>query len=207
MNPTATEPVQAHKHPAPPAGEKAPWGLKLIAGAKIAKGAALACLSLGVFDMIHKDLTALALRFVQVARISPENKYVELGLEKLGLVEPATLVRLGMLSALYASVQLIEGLGLWFGAAWAEYMVVISTGLFVPEECIGIFHHPTWLRLAILLINAAILVYVVWVVWNRYRQRRPQAVPGPRRRRPRRRDRFDPGARPKWRRRRDSNPR
>jgi uncharacterized membrane protein (DUF2068 family) len=152
--------------------KKAPLGIKVLAGAKIAKGIALACLSLGVFDLIHKDLTALAERFVQIARISPENKYVELALEKLGVVEPSTLIRLGMLSALYASIQLIEGLGLWFGAAWAEYMVVVSTGIFVPEECIGIFHHPTWLRLAILVVNALILVYVVWIVWNRYVKRK-----------------------------------
>jgi uncharacterized membrane protein (DUF2068 family) len=156
--------------------KKAPIGLKLIAGAKIAKGTALACLSLGVFDLIHKDLTVIAQRFVQIARISPENKYVEIALEKLGLVEPSTLIRLGMLSALYASIQLIEGLGLWFGAAWAEYMVVISTGIFVPEECIGIAHHPTWLRFGILLINAVILVYVVYVVWNRYKLRKSTAV-------------------------------
>jgi uncharacterized membrane protein (DUF2068 family) len=153
---------------------KAPWGLKLIAGAKIVKGAALACLSLGVFDLIHKDLTAVAMRFVQEFRISPENKYVELGLEKLGLVEPSTLIRLGMLSALYASVQLIEGLGLWFGAAWAEYMVVISTGLFVPEECAALVHHYTWIRLTVLLMNVAILVYVVHVVWNRHLARKSQ---------------------------------
>jgi uncharacterized membrane protein (DUF2068 family) len=157
--------------------KKAPLGIKLIAGAKIAKGIALACLSLGVFDLIHKDLTALAERFVQIVRISPENKYVELALEKLGLVEPSTLIRLGMLSALYASIQLIEGLGLWFGAAWAEYMVVISTGIFVPEECIGMLHHPTWLRLAILVVNALILVYVVWIVWNRYVKRRAERLP------------------------------
>lgn len=156
--------------------KKAPIGIRMLAGVKIAKGAALACLSLGVFDLIHKDLTAVAQRFVQVARISPENKYVEIALEKLGLVEPSTLVRLGMLSALYASIQLIEGLGLWFGAAWAEYMVVISTGIFVPEECIGILRHPTWLRLAILVLNAAILVYVVWIVWKRFRQRRSERL-------------------------------
>ena len=155
--------------------EKAPLGLKLIAGAKIVKGAALACLSLGVFDLIHKDLTALAQRFVQVAKISPENKYVELALEKIGLVDPATLRKLGMLSALYATVQLVEGLGLWFGAAWAEYMVVISTGLFVPEECVGLMKSPSWLRFAILLLNAAILVYVVHVVWNRYKIRKSAA--------------------------------
>lgn len=151
---------------------KAPLGLKLIAGAKIAKGTALACLSLGVFDLIHRDLTELAQRFVQVVRISPENKYVELALEKIGLVDESTLKRLGMLSALYASVQLVEGLGLWFGAAWAEYMVVISTGLFVPEECLGLIKNPTWLRFAILLLNAVILVYVAWVVWHRYQHRK-----------------------------------
>lgn len=148
---------------------KAPIGLKIIAGAKIAKGAALACLSLGVFDLIHRDLTALAQRFVELARISPENRYVVLALDKLGLVEPETLKRLGMLSALYASVQLTEGLGLWFGATWAEYMVVISTGLFVPEECIVYTRNPSWLSLTVLLTNAVILVYVAYVVWSRYR--------------------------------------
>jgi uncharacterized membrane protein (DUF2068 family) len=168
------EPAQAIAKTGRSMEKKAPIGIRMIAGAKIAKGAALACLSLGVFDLIHKDLTAIAQRFVQVARISPENKYVEIALEKLGLVEPSTLVRLGMLSALYASIQLIEGLGLWFGAAWAEYMVVVSTGIFVPEECIGILRHPTWLRLAILVLNAAILVYVVSIVWKRFQQRRSE---------------------------------
>jgi uncharacterized membrane protein (DUF2068 family) len=157
--------------------KKAPLGIKVLAGAKIAKGIALACLSLGVFDLIHKDLTALAERFVQILRISPENKYVELALEKLGLVEPSTLIRLGMLSALFASIQLIEGLGLWFGAAWAEYMVVVSTGIFVPEECIGIFRHPTLLRLAVLAVNALILFYVVSIVWHRYVKRKAERAP------------------------------
>jgi uncharacterized membrane protein (DUF2068 family) len=162
--------------PPQPAGKRTPIGIRILAGAKIAKGAALAFLSLGVFDLIHKDLTAIAQRFVQIARISPENKYVEIALEKLGVVEPSTLIRLGMLSALYASVQLIEGLGLWFGAGWAEYMVVLSTGIFVPEECIGFAHRPTGLRFTLLAVNAAILVYVVWIVWNRYKERRARTA-------------------------------
>jgi uncharacterized membrane protein (DUF2068 family) len=176
-----SEPIQNNGQAAGAAEHRAPVGLRIIAGAKIAKGVALACLTLGVFDLIHRDLTALAQRFVQIARISPENKYVELALEKLGLVEPSTLVRLGILSAMYASIELIEGLGLWFGAAWAEYVVVVSTGLFVPEEFLGLLHHPTWLRLTLLLVNSAILAYVVYVVWNRYRHRKASvggAAPG-----------------------------
>jgi uncharacterized membrane protein (DUF2068 family) len=152
--------------------KKAPLGLKVIAAAKLAKGVGLACLSLGVFDLIHQDLAALARRLIHAARISPENTYVALALEKLGLVDPATLVRLGILTAFYASILLTEGFGLWIGAAWAEYMVVISTGIFVPEEFLSMVHHHfTWPRVAILAINAAILVYVVTLVWYRYRER------------------------------------
>ncbi len=171
MNP---EPVSTPA-PAVPA-KKAPIGLKIIAGAKITKGVALSGLSLGVFDMIHRNVAAVALHFVQLARISPENHYVELALEKLGLVEPSTLIRLGMLSALYASIQLLEGLGLWFGAAWAEYLVVISTALFVPEECLATARHFTWFKVSILLLNALILAYVVHVVWRRYRERKAAPV-------------------------------
>lgn len=151
---------------------RAPLGLRLIAAAKLAKGAILSLLSLGILDVVHKDLAAMALRFVQIARISPENRYVVPMLEKLGLVEPATLVRLGILSAIYATVLLVEGLGLWLGAAWAEYIVVISSGLFVPEECLVLLQHFTWLRLSILLINGVILVYVAILVWDRYKLRR-----------------------------------
>jgi len=152
--------------------KKAPIGLKIIAAAKLAKGATLACLSLGVLDLIHKDLPTLALRFAEAFRISPENRYVVLALDKLGLVDSKTLVRLGILTALYASIQLVEGFGLWIGAGWAEYMVVISTGVFVPEECLVVLDRFSWLRLTVLLVNAVILAYVVKVVLDRYRQRR-----------------------------------
>jgi uncharacterized membrane protein (DUF2068 family) len=150
---------------------RAPLGLRLIAAAKIAKGLAFAGLALGVFGLVHKNLEDVARHFVQVFRISPENHYVELLLVKLGVVDPATVRRLGELTALDATIQLVEGLGLWFGAWWAEYLVVISTGLFVPEECLGTLRRFTWVRLTILLINLAMFAYVAQLVFKRHRAR------------------------------------
>jgi uncharacterized membrane protein (DUF2068 family) len=97
---------------------------------------------------------------------------VELMLEKLGVVDPATLRRLGELTALDASIQLVEGLGLWFGAWWAEYLVVISTGLFVPEECLSMIRRFTWFRCAILVVNLAMFAYVAQLVFRRHMERR-----------------------------------
>ena len=65
-----------------------------------------------------------------------------------------------------------EGLGLWFGTAWAEYVVVVSSGIFVPEELLATIRHFSWLKLGFLIVNAAILVYVVILVWERFQSRR-----------------------------------
>jgi uncharacterized membrane protein (DUF2068 family) len=154
------------------AHKDAPLGIRLIAGAKIFKGVVFCFLTLGVFDLVHRDVSAMALHFVQSLRISPENRYVEILLVKLGVIDPPAIRRLGELSGLYAAVELIEGLGLWFGAVWAEFVVVISTGLFIPEECLSLNRSFTWFKLSILVVNAAILAYVAWVVWKRYLERK-----------------------------------
>jgi uncharacterized membrane protein (DUF2068 family) len=159
--------------------KRSPLGLRIIAAAKIVKAVALGGLSLGLFDLIHKDLSAVALHFVQIARISPENRYVGLMLEKLGLVDPTQLRRFGELSALYAIILMTEGLGLWFGTAWAEYVVVVSSGVFVPEECLATLRHFTWLKLGVLVLNAVILIYVVCLVWNRFQSRRAARAAAP----------------------------
>jgi uncharacterized membrane protein (DUF2068 family) len=150
----------------------APLGLRLIGAVKIAKGFALFGISLGLFDLVHKDLSAIALHFVQVARISPENHYVELLLVKVGLIEPRTLRLFGALSILEGSIQLVEGFGLWFGAIWAEYVVVISSGIYVPAECLALWRLFTWTRVSILAINAAIFAYVAHAVWKRHLSKR-----------------------------------
>jgi hypothetical protein len=77
---------------------KMPFGLRCIAILKIAKGFALAGVALGLFDLVHKDLGKLAIKFILAARISPENHFAVLLLEKVGLVEPGMLLKAGILS-------------------------------------------------------------------------------------------------------------
>jgi uncharacterized membrane protein (DUF2068 family) len=149
-----------------------PLVLRLIAAAKLAKGLALAGLALGLFHFAHRNLDHLAEDFIAFAKISPENRYARMLLERAGLVKPDTLVRAGIGSAVYAAILLSEGTGLWVGAWWAEYLVVVSTGVFVPEELLACFRHFTWPTFAVLAVNGAILAYVVRLVWRRIRARR-----------------------------------
>jgi uncharacterized membrane protein (DUF2068 family) len=153
-----------------------PLGIRLIAAVKIAKGFALYGISLGLFDLVHKDLSATALHFVQIARISPENHYVELLLVKVGLIRPRAVRIFGELSILEGSIQLVEGFGLWFGAIWAEYVVVISSGIFVPVEFVALLSRYTWTRFSILAVNAAIFAYVARAVWKRHLAKRMSSL-------------------------------
>ncbi len=159
--------------PSPNPQQKAPRFLRLIAIVKLAKGVALAGVALGLFSIVHRDLDQLAQEFIDFVRISPENHYAKLLLEKAGVIEPHSIVKAGIATAFYAAILLSEGIGLWLGAAWAEYVVVVTTGFFVPEEIISMAHGPSLTKGIVIAVNAAILAYVVSIVLKRRALARP----------------------------------
>lgn len=158
----------------PPSAQRSslPLGLRLIAGTKIVKGLALLGIALGLFHLAHSDgLERFAHGVVDFLKISPENRYARLLLEKAGVAQPRQMRQAGLVSVIYSLILLTEGTSLWFGAPWAEYLIVVSTGAFVPEELYSCFLAFTWTKLAVLLVNAAILAYVVSIVWKRLREK------------------------------------
>jgi uncharacterized membrane protein (DUF2068 family) len=67
----------------------------------------------------------------------------------------------------YAALFIVEGTGLWMEKRWAEYLTIIATASFLPFEIYEAVQKITALRVAILAINAAILVYLIWRVRTR----------------------------------------
>jgi len=70
-----------------------------------------------------------------------------------------TLIAIG--SVLYGLLEILESAGLILRRRWAEYVVVIATGFGIPIEIREVLVRVTWLRLALLLINIAIVIYLV----------------------------------------------
>ena len=149
----------------------------MIAAVKMAKGLALAGVALGLFSIVHRDLDLLAHQFIDFMRISPENHYARMLLEKAGVIEPHSIMQAGVATAFYSAILLSEGVGLWVGAAWAEYVVVVTTGFFVPEEILSLVRGPSLTKAAMIAANAAILAYVISLVWKR-RWRKKTEVSG-----------------------------
>jgi uncharacterized membrane protein (DUF2068 family) len=62
----------------------------------------------------------------------------------------------------YAALFLTEGIGLWFLKRWAEWFTVIITGSLVPLECYEIFRRPMPIKILLLIINIAIVGYLLY---------------------------------------------
>ena len=64
----------------------------------------------------------------------------------------------------YAALQFVEGAGLWMMRRWGEYFAVVATGLFLPLEVYELTDKVTVLRVVLLLVNVAA---VVWLIWSK----------------------------------------
>jgi uncharacterized membrane protein (DUF2068 family) len=101
------------------------------------------------------------LHWVEILRIDPDNRYIHRLLAKVFAVTPKQLKELSAGTFFYAAILGTEGIGLLTRKRWAEYFTVISTGIFIPLEVYELVHHFTWIKVAVLLINVAIVWYLV----------------------------------------------
>jgi uncharacterized membrane protein (DUF2068 family) len=73
------------------------------------------------------------------------------------------LIRLLLLVALaYAVLEGLEAWGLWHERRWAEYLTVIATAGFLPLELHELTERVTVFRVVFLVLNLAVLVWLVW---------------------------------------------
>ncbi|MEO9224182.1 MAG: DUF2127 domain-containing protein, partial [Acidimicrobiales bacterium] len=73
-----------------------------------------------------------------------------------------TLTILIVTALAYCIVEGVEAVGLWLERRWAEYLTVLATAGFLPIEIHELVDRVTVLRVLALLVNLAILVWLVW---------------------------------------------
>ena len=135
--------------------------LFLIALFKLFKALTLIAVGIGAIRLLHKDLANTALHWVEVLRIDPDNRYVHGMLVRIFRVTPKQLRELSVGTFIYAGLFATEGMGLLLRKHWAEYFVIISTGLLIPLEVYEMTRHFTLVKLAVTAVNALTVWYLV----------------------------------------------
>jgi uncharacterized membrane protein (DUF2068 family) len=136
--------------------------LRLIAVFKFLKAGLLIALGIGLFRLLHKDIGDVLEHWSKAMRLDPGSHFVNLALEKAAHLRPEQVKNLGLGSFLYAGLFLVEGSGLWLRKRWGEWLTVIITSSLVPVEIYEIYRHSSWVKVAVLALNVAIVIYLIY---------------------------------------------
>jgi uncharacterized membrane protein (DUF2068 family) len=141
------------------AREQRPGGLKLIIAYKCLKAPLVLALALVLtlnprgalhaVDVVARDLSEGGALFGRVAR------WLEAHVTQRAVGRGALLAWLDGLTTT------LEAFLLWRGHAWGEWLVVAGLGALVPFEVLSLEKHPSWMRLGALLVNVAVVAYLV----------------------------------------------
>src|SRR4051794_37530116 len=139
-------------------------GLLLIASLKLLKGLSLLFIGLGALHLLHKDVEAIASYWFDVLRIDSDSRFFGRIVAKLMAVDDRQLREISAVTLFYSTILLTEGIGLFLGLRWAEFLTIIATASFLPIELFEVIAHFSIGRVMLLLVNIAVVLYLVWVV-------------------------------------------
>jgi len=156
---------QADTLPAAAAQNPHARGLLLVGLYKLTKAIFFAALGAGALDLVHRNLGDLVLHLVSDVRIiDPEGRFASMLMDRVDLIGGHQLRQASMASFGYAVLCLIEGTGLVMKKVWAEYFTVVLTAAAMPWEGYEILVRYTVFKLGLLLLNCAVLLYLLWVL-------------------------------------------
>jgi uncharacterized membrane protein (DUF2068 family) len=144
--------------------------LRVLAVERGGRGVILLLLALGIAQLAtsHVALAEWLGRLTEAAR--PLGDQIGWNVAQSSLVREAvdllghasgTYTTIAWLVGAYGAVQVTEGIGLWAGRRWAEYLAVIATTAFVPLEIYELYHHATIWKALALAINLVAVGYLV----------------------------------------------
>ncbi len=152
-------------------------GLLLIGLFKLTKALLSIALGVGALKLLHHDIASVVLHIVDALKIDPESHLIGLLMIKADLISATELRRFSLITFGYAAVCLVEGTGLMLEKRWAEYFTVTLTALALPLECFELYKEFTPPRIALLLVNLAVLGYLIWLIRRDRRGEAASAAP------------------------------
>lgn len=141
--------------------EENPRTLLWIAVFKLFKGILLLAVAFGALRFLHRDLGESVLHWVNILRVDPDNRFIHRLLARVTTIQPRQLREISAGTFIYSALLLTEGTGLMLRKHWAEYFTIITTGGLIPLEVYELNRHFSAAKVFVLVVNAAIVWYLV----------------------------------------------
>jgi uncharacterized membrane protein (DUF2068 family) len=143
--------------------------LRLVAVFELAKGVLVLAAGLGLLAFVHGDIEDIAEELLLHLHLNPASRVPGIFLALAHRIASIDLWLLALGAAVYATVRIAEGYGLWFDREWAEWLGAGSGMLYVPFEIYELTKGVTLLKVATFGINVLIVVVLIDAIWRRRR--------------------------------------
>jgi uncharacterized membrane protein (DUF2068 family) len=138
--------------------------LRAVALFEAFKGTLALLAACGLFYLIPRDLRHIAVELVGRLHLNAGKNYPDVFRRILEDTSNAQLWLIGCLVVAYALVRFVEAYGLWRARRWAEWLAAVSGAIYVPFELYELSRGFSWLKLAALAANLAIVAFMVFAL-------------------------------------------
>lgn len=146
-------------------------GLKALAILEATKGILVILVCFGLHKLAGQNIQHVIEVVVGHLHLNPASHLIRELLGDSGKLSTGNLNLLITGGLLYASVRLIEALGLWMAWVWIEWFALLSTGLYLPLETYELITKKNALSAAILVLNLVIVGYLYVVIKGKGRRK------------------------------------
>lgn len=136
--------------------------MRAIATFEAAKGLLVILMGFGALSF-HHDLVELGTDVISHLHLNPAHHLPSVLLNALEHAERSDLRWIALGALAYSALRFTEAYGLWFQKTWAEWLAIVTGGIYLPVEIVELCKRLTVVRVLITLLNLALVIYLLWV--------------------------------------------
>jgi uncharacterized membrane protein (DUF2068 family) len=144
-----------------PVGKKNPIGFRVIGVYKLTTAALSLALALGLFRLFRADVRTNLELFIRFVRLDPDNELIHTLIQQLSSLDHKRLLLIEAGTVSYAILHTIEGIGILRGKRWGGFLIIVATSSLIPLECYEILRRRSLARIAALILNVGIVIYLI----------------------------------------------
>ena len=135
--------------------------LRAIAVYEAAKGVLVLLTGFGLLAAVHRNVQQFAEQLVAHAHLDAASHFPRIFLDAAANVTDARLWMLAAFAAGYALLRCVMAYGLWLERRWAEWLVALSAGIYLPFEVYELFNTVTWIVIGAIVVNILVIALMV----------------------------------------------
>lgn len=141
------------------------------------KGTVVLLAGFGALSLLHRDVHALAIALVGRLHLDASHRFPGIFIRAAENIHDLQLWLWAGVAVAYALFRFVEAYGLWNERTWAEWLAVISGGIYLPLEVYELIRRTTWVRFGALAANIVVVVFMAVVLYRSTQRKKARQPP------------------------------